>query len=248
MAMTTDRPVAPSPSKTPPSRRGTGTGLQVNCRTCRASVESWVTLLDLLRACADLTGVKKCCDHGRCGTRAVRYTDLVCDAGETLVEVEETAQPGAGDLLSMLRNTRNSHSAIFAGVKVDEELGVVRVTRIVMAAAAGKIIHPQPARSQILGGVVMGIGMALHEETLTDHRFGRFMNHSFDEHHVPAHADIESIEVLFVDEPDPDLTPLGIKGPGQTGIVGTAAVVANAIFHASGRRVRARPVTIDKLL
>lgn len=92
----------------------------------------------------------------------------------------------------------------------------------------------------------MGIGMGLHEQTLTDHRFGRFMIHSFAQHRIPAQADAESIEVAFLDEPDPEVTPLGVKGPGEIGIVGTAAAVANAIFHATGRGVRARPVTIDK--
>ena len=94
----------------------------------------------------------------------------------------------------------------------------------------------------------MGIGMALHEETMMDHRLGRWMNHNLAEYHVPAHADIADIDVVFVDEPDPEVNPLGIKGLGEIGIVGTAAAVANAIFHATGTRVRELPVTIDRLL
>jgi xanthine dehydrogenase YagR molybdenum-binding subunit len=94
----------------------------------------------------------------------------------------------------------------------------------------------------------MGIGMALHEEALTDHRLGRCMNHSLSEYHIPAHTDIRDIEVIFVDEPDPEVTPLGVKGLGEFGIVGTAAAVVNAIFHATGKRVRSLPVTLDKLL
>ena len=137
-----------------------------------------------------------------------------------------------------MRKARNTHSAVFAEVKVDEELGVVRVTRIVSAVAAGRIINPKTARSQILGGVVMGIGMALHEESFIDHRLGRFMNHNFAEYHVPANADMHDIDVIFVDEPDAEVTPLGVKGVGEIGIVGTAAAVANAIFHATGKRVR----------
>jgi xanthine dehydrogenase YagR molybdenum-binding subunit len=164
------------------------------------------------------------------------------------IEVEETASPGLGGMISMMRKARQTHSAVFAEVKVDEELGVVRVTRIVSAVAAGRIINPKTARSQILGGVVMGIGMALHEESLLDHRLGRFMNHNFAEYHIPAHADIHDIEVIFVDEPDAEVTPLGVKGLGEIGIVGTAAAVANAIFHATGKRVRSLPITIDKLL
>jgi len=122
------------------------------------------------------------------------------------------------------------------------------VTRVVCATAAGRILNPKTARSQILGGVVMGIGMALHEEAMTDHRLGKVMNHNFAEYHVPAHADIEDVEVIFVDERDDKVSPLGVKGLGEIGIVGTAAAVANAIFHATGKRVRDFPITIDKLL
>jgi len=94
----------------------------------------------------------------------------------------------------------------------------------------------------------MGIGMALHEEAMTDHRLGKIMNHNFAEYHVPAHADIEDIEVIFVEEQDEKISPLGVKGLGEIGIVGTAAAVGNAIFHATGKRVREFPITIDKLL
>ncbi|MFC3215101.1 xanthine dehydrogenase family protein molybdopterin-binding subunit [Novosphingobium panipatense] len=151
-------------------------------------------------------------------------------------------------MISMAQKSRNTHSAIFCEVRVDEELNQVRVTRVVSAVAAGRIINPKTARSQILGGVVMGIGMALHEETFADKALGRWMNHNYAEYHVPAHADIEDIDVIFVDEPDPEVTPLGVKGLGEIGIVGTAAAVANAIYHATGKRVRQLPVTIDKLL
>ena len=94
----------------------------------------------------------------------------------------------------------------------------------------------------------MGIGMALHEEAMIDHRLGKIMNHNFAEYHVPAHADVDDIEVIFVDEHDDKVSPLGVKGLGEIGIVGTAAAVANAIFHATGKRVRDFPITIDKLL
>jgi xanthine dehydrogenase YagR molybdenum-binding subunit len=94
----------------------------------------------------------------------------------------------------------------------------------------------------------MGPGMALQEETFADTKLGRFMNHNLGEYHVPVHADIPDIEVIFVDEPDPEATPLGVKGLGEIGIAGTAAAVANAIYHATGKRVRSLPITIDKLL
>lgn len=181
-------------------------------------------------------------------SRGLALSDLLARAGRDELKVEGTAKSGWRDLWSQLRKSRNTHSAIFAEVKVDEELGVVRVTRIVIAVAAGRIINPKTARSQILGGVVMGIGMALHEKSLMDVKLGRFMNHSFAEYHVPANADIDNIEVIFVEEHDPEVTPLGVKGLGEIGIVGTAAAVANAIYHATGKRVRSLPITIDKLL
>jgi xanthine dehydrogenase YagR molybdenum-binding subunit len=180
-------------------------------------------------------------------SKRVNFEDAMRAANLQSIHVEETANAGIGGKISEMRKLRNTHSAIFAEVKIDEELNVVRVTRVVIAVAAGRIINPKTARSQILGGVVMGIGMALHEETMADAKLGRFMNHSFAEYHIPAHADIHDIEVIFVDEPDPEVTPLGVKGLGEIGIVGTAAAVANAIFHATGKRVRSLPITIDKL-
>lgn len=161
---------------------------------------------------------------------------------------EATAKSGWMDVISEMRKSRNSHSAVFAEVRVDGELGIVRVTRIVSAVAGGRIINPKTARSQILGGVVMGIGMALHEETLMDTRLGRFMNHSFADYHIPVNADVPKIEVIFVEERDDEVSPLGVKGLGEIGIVGTAAAVANAIFHATGKRIRSLPVTLDKIL
>ena len=99
-----------------------------------------------------------------------------------------------------------------------------------------------------MGGVVWGISMALHEETMPDHALGRFMNHNFAEYHIPVHADIPPIDVIFVEEHDTEVNPLGVKGLGEIGIVGTAAAIGNAIFHATGKRVRDLPITIDKLL
>ena len=178
----------------------------------------------------------------------VSLTDIMRASGEASIEAEETASPGVSGMISQMQKARNTHSAIFVEVRVDEELDQVRVTRVVNAVAAGRIINPKTARSQILGGVVMGIGMALHEETFADAKLGRWMNHNYAEYHVPAHADVENIDVIFVDEPDPEVTPLGVKGLGEIGIVGTAAAIANAIYHATGKRVRSLPITIDKLL
>ncbi len=163
---------------------------------------------------------------------------------------------GGRDRIEQGRNTRfpdsgshahNTHSAVFAEVKIDEQLGVIRVTRVISAVAAGRILNTKTATSQIMGGVVWGIGMALHEETLIDHKFGRIMNANIAEYHVPVNADVHDIEVIFVDKPDDRVNPLGIKGLGEIGIVGVAAAIANAIYHATGVRVRDLTITPDKL-
>src|SRR5499433_3573375 len=145
-------------------------------------------------------------------------------------------------------NTRIWRIAVFAEVKVDEQLGVIRVTHVVSAVAAGRILNPKLASSQILGAVVGSIGMALHEETVNDHRFGRFMSHNLADYHVPVNADVHAIDVIFVEEKDDEINPLGVKGVGEIGIVGTAAAVANAVYHATGKRVRDLPITLDKLM
>jgi xanthine dehydrogenase YagR molybdenum-binding subunit len=177
--------------------------------------------------------------------RSVALVEIMRAAGLDRLEAEATTRPS---LLTMNRFASYAHSAVFAEVRVDEELGQVRVTRVVNAVAAGRILNPKTARSQIIGGVVWGIGMALHEETLTDHRLGRFMNRNLAEYHVPAHADVPDIDVVFVDERDTKVSPIGVKGLGEIGIVGTAAAIANAIHNATGKRLRSLPMTIDKVL
>jgi xanthine dehydrogenase YagR molybdenum-binding subunit len=114
--------------------------------------------------------------------------------------------------------------------------------------AAVHILNTKTGRSQIVGGVVWGIGMALHEETLIDHALGRIMNANIAEYHVPVNADIHDIQVIFVEEPHELVNPMGIKGIGEIGIVGVAAAIANAAYHATGKRVRDLPITLDKLL
>lgn len=177
--------------------------------------------------------------------KSVSLAQAIAASGETKLEAEKSASPG---LIGAMRYASYTHSAVFAEVRIDEELGQIRVTRIVNAVAAGRILNPKTARSQIIGGVVWGIGMALHEETLTDHRLGRIVNHSLAEYHVPANADIYDIDVVFVEEHDDKASPIGVKGLGEIGIVGTAAAIANAIHHATGKRLRSLPMTIDKLL
>jgi xanthine dehydrogenase YagR molybdenum-binding subunit len=175
----------------------------------------------------------------------VTFAEAMQAAGVERVEAEEKASPG---MLTSMRHSGYSHSAVFVEVKVDEELGRVRVTRVVNAVAAGTILNPKTARSQILGGVVFGIGMALEEESMLDHNLGRFMNHNLAEYHVPVNADVYDIDVIFVSEHEQLLNPLGIKGLGEIGVVGTAAAIGNAVFHATGKRVREYPITVDKLL
>jgi xanthine dehydrogenase YagR molybdenum-binding subunit len=180
-------------------------------------------------------------------SRFVSLTEAVAASGGP-VEAEDSAGPGLLGLMLPKSHSSYTHAAVFAEVRIDEDLGVLRVTRIVSAVAAGRILNPKTARSQIIGGVVWGIGMALHEETLTDHRLGRIMNHSLAEYHVPANADIHDIDVIFVEEHDDKTSPIGVKGLGEIGIVGTAAAIANAIHHATGKRIRSLPITIDKIV
>ena len=177
-------------------------------------------------------------------SRAVAIIEVMRAAGLDRIHEEQTAQP---DPETKKQYSQYTHSAVFAEVRVDEQLGVIRLTRVVNAVAAGKIINPKTARSQIIGGVVFGLGMALLEESLTDHNLGRIMNHNLAEYHVPANADVPDIDVIFVEEHDDKANPLGVKGLGEIGVVGTAAAIANAIFHATGKRVRDLPITIDKL-
>jgi xanthine dehydrogenase YagR molybdenum-binding subunit len=179
----------------------------------------------------------------RDANRAVAIASAMQSGKAERITREETNMPAEDK-----SHARNVHSAIFAEVKVDEEIGIIRVTRVVKAVAAGRILNLKTAHSQIMGGVVWGIGMALHEETLYDHRFGRVMNANIAEYHVPVNADIHDIEVIFVDEPDEMVNPLGIKGLGEIGIVGVAAAISNAVYHATGKRIRHLPITPDKIL
>lgn len=142
----------------------------------------------------------------------------------------------------------STFGAHFVEVSVDADLGKVRVERWVGAFDAGRIVNPKTARSQILGGVTFGIGMALLEHTLIDHNIGRIVNADIAEYHIPSHADVHDIDVIFLEPVDPHVNKLGIKGIGELGITGAAAAVANAVFNATGKRVRELPITLDKLL
>lgn len=146
------------------------------------------------------------------------------------------------------KKARAVHSAVFVEVEVDEELGVIEVTRALSAVAAGKIVNPKTAESQILGGMIWGISKALHEETILDHQFGKYMNTNLAEYHIPVHADIHDLSVIFVEEQDYFINDLGVKGVGEIGVVGMPPAIANAIFNATGKRINDLPIHFDKLL
>jgi xanthine dehydrogenase YagR molybdenum-binding subunit len=133
-------------------------------------------------------------------------------------------------------------------VKVDRDLGQIRATRLVGAFAAGRIINPRLVRSQYFGGMIWGTSFALHEEAITDRRTGRIMNADLAEYHVPVNADIPSLEAILVPEDDPYVNPIGVKGVGEIGITGTVGAIANAVWHATGKRVRRFPIRIEHVL
>ncbi|MFZ0595881.1 MAG: xanthine dehydrogenase family protein molybdopterin-binding subunit, partial [Flavobacterium sp.] len=160
-------------------------------------------------------------------------------------QITSTAMPNP---LRHGKKARAVHSAVFVEVEVDEELGMIEVKRAVTAVAAGKIINPKTAESQILGGMIWGISKALHEETVTDHRFGKYMNANLAEYHIPVHADVQDLNVIFVKEDDNFVNDLGVKGIGEIGIVGMPPAIANAIYHATGRRIHNLPIHFDQLI
>lgn len=141
----------------------------------------------------------------------------------------------------------SAFGAHFVEARVDEDTGEVRVPRMTSVFAAGNIINAKTARSQLMGGMVMGLSAALHEESVLDARFGHVVNHDLAEYHIPTNADVGELDISWIEEEDPYVNPMGSKGIGELGIVGAAAAVANAVYHASGKRVRELPITPDKL-
>ncbi|MGM7647987.1 xanthine dehydrogenase family protein molybdopterin-binding subunit [Nocardia sp. JW2] len=169
-----------------------------------------------------------------------RYGDDPADGAETTVETSK--DPAREDF------STHAFGAHFVEVRVDTDTAEIRVPRVVSVFGAGRIINPRTARSQFIGGITMGIGMALHEESVFDTRFGEVVNHDLAGYHVPVNADIGEIDVSWIDEHDPHVNPLGAKGIGEIGIVGSAAAVGNAIYHATGVRVRHVPIHLEDLL
>jgi xanthine dehydrogenase YagR molybdenum-binding subunit len=177
--------------------------------------------------------------------RSEGYADILGRAG--LAEIDARGN-GAMDPAAQATYAMRSHGAVFAEVKVDPDLGQVRVTRMIGAFAAGRVINPHLVRSQYLGGMIWGVSFALHEKAVVDSRSGRVVNANLGEYHVPVNADVPSMEALIIDEFDPHVNALGIKGVGEIAITGSAGAVANAVFHATGIRVRRFPIGIDDLV
>ena len=178
-------------------------------------------------------------------SRGESYADILARAG--LAEIEGRGSAG-GDPFAQKPHAMYAHGAVFAEVKVDPELGQIRATRLVGAFAAGTIINPRLVRSQYYGGMIWGVSFALHERAMLDPRSGRVMNPNLAEYHVPVNADVPSLEAILVEEVDPHVNGLGIKGVGEIGITGSAGAVANAVWHATGVRVRRFPITIEQLI
>ena len=180
-------------------------------------------------------------DEGRGET----FSEILARAGRASVSAsgQGAADPAARESYAM-----HAHGAVFAEVSVDPDLGQIRVTRLVGAFAAGRIVNPRLVTSQYYGGMIWGVSFALHENAVVDPRSGRVMNANLGEYHVPVNADVPSVEAILVEEHDPHVNPLGIKGVGEIGITGTAGAIANAVYHATGVRVRKMPITLDKLI
>jgi xanthine dehydrogenase YagR molybdenum-binding subunit len=153
-----------------------------------------------------------------------------------------------GDIERLEELSRHAFGAQFAAVRVDADSGEVRVERLLGVFAVGRIINPRLARSQLVGGMTMGLSMALLEESVVDREFGDFANADLAQYHVAVNADVRDIEATWIDEHDPHLNPMGAKGIGEIGIVGTAAAIANAVFHATGVRYRDLPLRPDRVL
>ncbi|AZD29316.1 xanthine dehydrogenase family protein molybdopterin-binding subunit [Pseudomonas chlororaphis] len=179
------------------------------------------------------------------GERSERLSDLLLRVAPAGLQAEGSVGPMGEDYK---RFSQHSNGAHFAEVAVDIDTGEVRLRRMLAVIGAGRILNPKTARSQILGGMAWGVGAALMEQTLLDTRHGHFVNHDLAEYLVPVNADIAAMDVLFLEEPDTRANPLGVKGLGELGVCGAGAALANAVYNATGIRVREFPLTLDKLL
>jgi xanthine dehydrogenase YagR molybdenum-binding subunit len=177
------------------------------------------------------------------GSAVVKACKALLDQGEGEVTVDT-----AEEVKALSKLARHAFGAQFVEVRVDVDSGEVRLPQVLGVFGVGRVINPKTARSQFIGGMTMGLGMALLEESVMDLEFGDYLNHDLAQYHVAACADIQEIDATWVEEDDEELNPMGSKGIGEIGIVGTAAAVANAVFHATGTRVRDLPIRLDRLL
>jgi xanthine dehydrogenase YagR molybdenum-binding subunit len=178
------------------------------------------------------------------GSASIHFTELLKQTGKPEIQVSKSTERFA----QQNKYATNSFSVHFVKLHVHPVTGVIKLKHIVSAADAGKIISEKTARSQMVGGAVGGIGMAMTEETLMDHRFGRYINSNFVDYHVPVHADVPPMDIVFVNKPDNIISPTGAKGIGEIALVGVAPAILNAVYNATGKRIRHLPVTPDKLI
>jgi xanthine dehydrogenase YagR molybdenum-binding subunit len=177
-------------------------------------------------------------------TRGESYGEILTRNGRASIQLSISTQTAVEHYCF----STHSFGAIFADVTVDPDLGEIRVRRLVGAYAVGRVVNPLLARSQCIGGMVGGVGMALMEHAVMDTRDGRLVNASMTDYLIPVNADIGELDALFVREDDPCISPLGAKGVAEIALVGVAPAIANAVFHATGRRIRDLPITLEKLL
>jgi len=192
---------------------------------------------------ADLLIEKSKISIGRSG-KSQTIGELLQRTGRSSIEAEDTTAENA----DAKKFSMYSFGAQFAEVRVDADLGQIKVSRIVGAFGAGTILNSKTARSQFIGGMIWGISFALLEKNAYDERLGRIVNNNLAEYHVPTNADVGEIDVLWMDEADDHVSPMGAKGIGEIGITGSAAAIANAVYHATGKRMRDLPITPDMLL
>jgi xanthine dehydrogenase YagR molybdenum-binding subunit len=197
----------------------------------------------VIQACTDLKEkFQKLIGNG--GADHPDYAKVLKEHNLPSLEVTSSSDGGNG----MEKYAMSSWSVHFVKVLVSAATGVVKIDRVACVSDCGRVISPKTARSQVIGGAIGGIGMALMEESVIDHRYGRYINNNFADYHVPVNADIPQIDAIFVNKPDPIINPMGAKGMAEIALIGMAAAVANAVYNACGKRVRELPITPDKVM